>query len=233
MTDEIFTSFPGETIKFYRQLEVNNNREWFMAHKQDYIDFVQLPSLAFINTMGERLKAISPGIVYDTRTNGSGSLMRIYRDVRFSPDKTPYKTNLGIVFWEGAGKKSENPGFYLHVALFGMGFYSGMYGFSKEMLAAYREAVVDQQLGDELTSAIEVVRSAGCQVGGEHYKRVPRGFDADHPRVDLLKYNTLFSSIMDLDPELITQPGFMDLAFDHWEKMAPLHHWLVKVAARI
>jgi uncharacterized protein (TIGR02453 family) len=233
MADEIFTSFPGETIEFYRQLEVNNNRQWFTSHKRDYIDFVQQPSLAFIKTMGERLKAISPGIVYDTRTNGSGSLMRIYRDVRFSPDKTPYKTNLGIVFWEGAGKKSENPGFYFHMVPNGMGFYTGMYGFSKEMLAAYREAVLDQEFGDELESAIEAVRSAGYQVGGEHYKRVPRGFDPDHPRVDLLKYNTLHAWIMDLDPQLLTQPGFMDLAFDHWKNMAPLHHWLVKLKTRI
>ena len=126
MTDEIFTSFPEETIKFFLQLEGNNNRDWFTAHKQDYIDYVQQPSLAFIKTMGERLLTISPGMVYDTRTNGSGSLMRIYRDVRFSPDKTPYKNNLGIVFWEGEGKKAENPGFYFHVAPNGMGFYTGM-----------------------------------------------------------------------------------------------------------
>ena len=233
MTDEIFTSFPEETIKFFLQLEGNNNRDWFTAHKQDYIDYVQQPSLAFIKTMGERLLTISPGMVYDTRTNGSGSLMRLYRDVRFSPDKTPYKNNLGIVFWEGEGKKAENPGFYFHVAPNGMGFYTGMYGFSKEMLAAYRAAVVDQELGDELERAIEAVRSEGYQVGGEHYKRVPRGFDPDHPRADLLKYNTLHAWIMDLDPLLMTQPGFMDMAFVHWQKMAPLHRWLVKLKSSI
>ncbi len=233
MTDITFSHFPNETIEFYRQLEHNNNREWFEAHKQDYLEYVQKPSLAFITAMGERLKEISSNIVYDTRTNGAGSLMRIYRDIRFSPDKTPYKTNLGIVFWEGEGKKSENPGFYFHVAPYGIGFFSGMYGFNKQMLNAYRAAVIDDTLGVELVEVINNIQSSGYETGGEHYKRVPHSFDPDHPRADLLKYNTLYASITDLNPELMTQPEFMDVAFGHWKNMAPLHRWLVKVASNL
>jgi uncharacterized protein (TIGR02453 family) len=222
-----------ETIEFYRQLEHNNNRTWFDAHKQDYIEYVQKPSLEFITAMGERLKEISPKIVYDTRTNGAGSLMRIYRDIRFSPDKTPYKTNLGIVFWEGKGKKSENPGFYFHVAPYGLGFFSGMYDFNKGMLNAYRVAVVNDTLGEELVDILNNIQSAGYETGGEHYKRVPRGYDPDHPRADLLKYNTLYASITDLNPKLMTQPEFMDVAFGHWKKMAPLHKWLVNISSSL
>jgi uncharacterized protein (TIGR02453 family) len=233
MTDITFSHFPNETIEFYRQLEHNNNREWFEAHKQDYLEYVQKPSLAFINAMGEILKEISPNIVYDTRTNGAGSLMRIYRDIRFSPDKTPYKTNLGIVFWEGEGKKSENPGFYFHVAPYGIGFFSGMYGFNKQLLNAYRAAIINDTLGIELVEVINNIQSSGYETGGEHYKRVPRNFDPDHPRADLLKYNTLYASITDLNPELMTQPEFTDVAFGHWKNMAPLHRWLVKVASNL
>jgi uncharacterized protein (TIGR02453 family) len=225
--------FPHETIEFYRQLEQNNNRHWFQEHKQDYIDFVQNPALAFIKVMGERLKEISPDIVYDTRTNGAGSLMRIYRDVRFSPDKTPYKTNLGIVFWQGRGKKSDNPGFYFHFEPRGLSFYCGMYGFNKDMLSAYRESVADEKLGLELERVITHLRKSGYEVGGEHYKRVPRNFDPEHPRADLLKYNTLYCAISDLNPELVTQPKIMDIAFDHWKEMAPVHHWLVKVRSKL
>lgn len=233
MTDITFSHFPNETIEFYRELDHNNNRKWFEAHKQDYLEYVQKPSLAFIPAMGERLKEISSNIVYDARTNGAGSLMRIYRDIRFSPDKTPYKTNLGIVFWEGEGKKSENPGFYFHVAPYGIGFFSGMYGFNKQMLNAYRAAVIDNTLGVELVKVINNIQSSGYETGGEHYKRVPRSFDPEHPRADLLKYNTLYASISDLNPELMMQPEFMDVAFGHWKKMAPLHHWLVKVTSNI
>jgi uncharacterized protein (TIGR02453 family) len=233
MANDNFSNFPKETIEFYRQLEHNNNRTWFDAHKQDYIEYVQKPSLEFITAMGERLKEISPKIVYDTRTNGAGSLMRIYRDIRFSPDKTPYKTNLGIVFWEGKGKKSENPGFYFHVAPYGLGFFSGMYDFNKGMLNAYRVAVVNDTLGEELVDILNNIQSAGYETGGEHYKRVPRGYDPDHPRADLLKYNTLYASITDLNPKLMTQPEFMDVAFGHWKKMAPLHKRLVNISSSL
>ncbi len=151
---------------------------------------------------------------------------------RYSPDKTHYKTNLGIIFWEGAGKKSENPGFYFHVAPYGCGFFCGMYGFDKPALEAYRSAVADDQLGAELVEVLDVIHTSGYKIGGEHYKRVPRSFDPNHPRADLLKYNALYASIMDLDPELITQPDFMQVAFDHWQKMASLHHWLVKAVGQ-
>lgn len=233
MTDITFSHFPNETIEFYRQLEHNNNRDWFEAHKQDYLEYVQKPSLAFITAMGERLKEISSNIVYDTRTNGAGSLIRIYRDIRFSPDKTPYKTNLGIVFWEGEGKKSENPGFYFQVAPYGIGFFSGMYDFKKQMLNAYRAAVIDDTLGVELEEVINNIQSSGYETGGAHYKRVPLSFDPDHPRADLLKYKTIYASITDLNPVLMTQPEFMDVAFGHWKNMTPLRRWLVKVASNL
>jgi len=224
-----FETFPETTITFLQQLEQNNNREWFSQHKQEYLDHVQAPSLAFIETMGERLRTISPQIVYDTRTNGSGSQMRIYRDVRFSPDKTPFNTNLGIVFWEGDGKKNENPGFYFDLETKGLGFYTGMYGFDKKMLEAFRTAVLDKEMGAELETAINSVRLTGYQVGGEHFKRVPRGYDPDHPRSDLFLYNTLYAWTTETDPYLVTREGFMDLAVNHWEKMAPIHRWLVKL----
>ena len=82
--DTNFKTFPQETIQFYRDLETNNNRDWFMEHKQDYIDYVQTPAVAFTGAMGTRLKAITPNIIADLRTNGAGSLMRIYRAIRFS-----------------------------------------------------------------------------------------------------------------------------------------------------
>ena len=75
------------------------------------------------------------------------------------------------------------------------------------------------------------IKEAGYQIGGDQYKRVPTGFEADHPRAELLKYKGLHASRSDLDPELITKPEFMTYTFEQWRKMAPLHHWLVKLAA--
>ena len=228
--DTKFTAFYQETVQFYRDLEANNNRDWFMEHKQDYIDYVQTPAVAFTGTMGARLKVIAPNIIADLRTNGAGSLMRIYRDIRFAKDKTPYKTNLGIIFWEGAGKKTENPGFYFHVTPHELGLFCGVHTFTKEKLILYRKAVDNERIGEELSQITSAVMAAGCQIGGDQYKRVPTGFEPDHPRAELMKFKGLHTSISDLDPELITKPEFMDYTFEQWRKMAPLHHWLVNLA---
>lgn len=100
-----FSGFPEEGIQFLADLDVNNNRDWFQANKKLFQERLQIPAQQFVAALGVRLLKISAGIRYDTRTNGSGSLMRIYRDTRFSKDKTPYKTNISMAFWEGPGKK--------------------------------------------------------------------------------------------------------------------------------
>jgi uncharacterized protein (TIGR02453 family) len=230
MTDETFAGFPEEGLQFLADLAENNNRDWFNGHKQHYKDVIVAPAVAFIQTMGEQLRFISPHIQYDTRTNGQGSLMRIYRDTRFSKDKTPYKTWVGIRFWEGGGKAGGNPGFFFGFDATAGGLHVGMYGFDKTMLTAYREAVDDDELGAELEAALASVRGAGAyEINGEHYKRVPRGFDPDHPRVDLLRYNTLYASSPGIEPAVLSSAGLVDVVMDHCEKMAPVQRWLVKV----
>jgi uncharacterized protein (TIGR02453 family) len=189
------------------------------------------PALAFVVALGQRLKELSPYIIYDTRTNGSGSLMRIYRDVRFSKDKTPYKTHVTMMFWEGAGKKTQNPGFYVRIEPAGASIFVGQHIFSRPTLAAYRDAVVDETTGTELEAAIEAVRVAGAyQVGGEHYKRVPRGYGPEHERSGLLRYNGLYAFAPRVGAQHLTSPDLVDLCFEHCRYMAPLHRWLVKLA---
>lgn len=111
-----FNGFPEAGLQFLADLRDNNDRAWFNPRKAQFKRDLQTHAIAFVEALGARLQSISPGINFDTRTNGAGSLMRIYRDTRFSNDKTPYKTNIGIVFWEGAGKKTEVPGFYFHLS---------------------------------------------------------------------------------------------------------------------
>ena len=104
-----FNGFLAAGLQFLADLEVNNEKEWFEAHKDVYQSQLLEPATNFITAVGERLQSISNQIRYDTRTNGSGSLMRIYRDTRFSKDKTPYKTAVSGMWWQGEGKKMENP----------------------------------------------------------------------------------------------------------------------------
>lgn len=232
---QIYSGFPVQTLQFLRELDQNNNRAWFQAHKGEYQQYVLAPTQDFVHALGERLRAISPGIRYDTRASG-GSILRIYRDLRFSQDQTPYNPNVRVQFWEGEGKRKrmENPSFLVRIEPDGVSLYAGIYVFPKALLIAYREAVVDEELGPELEAAMAAVRKAGgYTLGGEHYKRVPRGYDADHPRADLLRYNGLWAHTADtMDPALITTARLLEACLEHCRNMAPLHRWLVKVQQR-
>lgn len=227
-----FEGFPEDGLNFLAELKENNNKEWFEANKKRYKEQLQQPALSFIDAIGQKLQAISDGIRYDIRTNGGGSLMRINRDVRFSKDKSPYKTNLAMVFWEGAGKKMEHSGFGMQITaeIIDSGLMAGQFGFSKEMLEAYRQAVVDDELGTQMIEAVEAVQSAGdYNLNGQHYKRVPRGMDADHPRADWLFYNGLWFSYPSLTREEILSPDLVDICFQHFKNMSPIQQWLVKI----
>lgn len=231
--EQSFSGFPKEGLEFLAGLAENNNREWFEAHKGDYRAYVLEPAQGFVATLGERLKLLSPGISYDTRTNGSGSIMRIYRDLRFSKDKTPYNPNLRVIFWEGAGKKTENPGFFFGMDAGGAGLYGGMHSFPKPLLTAYQEAVADEKLGADLEVALASLKEPGaCEIGGEQYKRVPRGYDPDHPRADLLRYKGLHARSPKIEPATLVSPELVEACFEYCHQMAPLHRWLVEVSRR-
>ena len=227
-----FTGFSKEAITFYRGLTKNNDTGWFQEHKEQYQRFVLEPSKAFILAMGERLSEISPNIIFDTRTNGGGSLFRIYRDVRFSKDKRPYKTYLGIYFWEGSGKKLENPGFYFHLAPAQSSFMlgAGMYVFPRQSLELFRQSVIDDKMGPPLTEAVRKVTASGVyQIGGQHYKRIPRGYVDDHPNAEYLLHNGLWASFEGGLPEELYSFRLLDYCMEKFREMDPIQRWLVQM----
>jgi len=232
MADTPFAGFPREGLTFLADLAENNDRDWFKPRKDTYTRLLVEPAQDFISALGRRLKSISEGIRYDTAANGRGSLMRVYRDIRFSKDKSPYKTNVGIIFWEGEGAKTERPGYYVHITPGGATVMAGQHHFAKGMLEAYRQAVVDKGLGAEMVEVLQEIAAAGdYAIGGAHYKRVPRGYPADHPRAEMLKYNALWASAPHISPDVLCSPAIVDVAFEQCLALASLHRWLVRVAA--
>lgn len=231
MDNSKFNGFPEDVLRFIHELTENNDKAWFEANKQRYTEGVIANAPAFVTEFGERLQAeISPHIQYDTRTNGAGSMLRIHRDTRFSKDKTPYKTNIAFVFWEGARKKMENPSFGFQFGTFGAGIYGGLWNLPKELLEPYREAVVDTVHGEELWQALEDVKNAGdYEIKAEAYKRVPSGYDPDHPAAELLKYKGLYAMSPQFDIELVTRPELVDVCVEHCKNMAPLQQWLARL----
>jgi uncharacterized protein (TIGR02453 family) len=219
-----FTGFPKETLRFYEELKENNFRDWFNERKDHYQEFVLKPAQAFVVAFGERLKAISDGFTYDTRTNGRGSILRIYRDIRFSKDKTPYNTHLRMRFGEGTREKGEHPGFFFGMDETGGRLLGGLHKFAKPTLDRYREAVDDVKVVEEIKA------QRGFEIGGEHYKRVPRGYDADHPRADLLRYDALYVRSPEIPVSVLKKPDLVDTAYEHALRMAPVHHWLTQLS---
>jgi uncharacterized protein (TIGR02453 family) len=226
-----FTGFPRECVEFYKGLKKNNNKTWFDNHKNDYEYFVLTPSRDYVEAMGKLMKQISPGIHADPRVNKS--LFRIYRDTRFSNDKTPFKTNLGIWFWEGEGKRFDYSGFYMHLEPPYLMLAAGIHIFDPHRLKAYRDSVVHEIHGPKLIKAIRQVERAGCDIGGSHYKKTPRGYDADHKYAEYLLFNGLHGFYEIKIPPQFYGPEFVDYSFKVFRAMAPIHKWLMELTDRM
>jgi len=221
--------FPEAAVKFLSDLARNNNKAWFEAHRDDYHRFIVEPAEAFTEAMGERLTAIAPGIIAEPRINGS--IFRIFRDTRFSKDKRPYKTHLGIFMWEGEGRKMECPGFYFHLEPPKLLLGGGIHIFSKPLLDEFRRSVVHPKHGPELDEAVGSIPKR-LNIGGRIYKRTPRGYDPEHPLSDFLLFNGLTAWTEGPIPETLYGPEIIDHCFKVFREMLPIHTWLRGMSGR-
>jgi uncharacterized protein (TIGR02453 family) len=222
---DAFKGFSEKTVGFFRELAANNDREWFAARRSDYEEHVLKPAQAFVAAMGERLRRLSPGIKADPRPDGS--LFRIYRDTRFSPDKSPYKTHLGIFFWEGKKPRMECSGYYFHLEPPRLMLGGGIYIFPRPLLERFRQAALDPEYGDGLAKAIKKLASRpGFSLDGKHYKRLPPGTDPTLPNAGLLLHNGLYGGWETDIPAEFYSPALIDYCWERFRPLAPLHRWL-------
>jgi len=183
-TDD-FAGFGPGLIQFYAELSTHNDREWFEANKPRYEEDIREPARAFIRAFAPHLAKISKHLVASDKKAG-GSLMRIYRDVRFSKDKTPYKTNLGIQFRHAAGKDVHAPGLYVHLDADGVFLGAGTWRPESSALQAIRERIATK--GKAWTKIRDDPNfTAHWSLGGDSLVRPPRGFAKDHPQLEDLK----------------------------------------------
>jgi uncharacterized protein (TIGR02453 family) len=221
-----FAGFPREGLEFLEGLAADNSREYFDAHRDTYQSAVLQPAKDFVVALGEELHArVSPGIRAEPRINGS--ILRINRDTRFSNDKRPYKEHVDFWFWEGDGPSRERPGLFVRLRPATVTLGAGMHRFEPPALAAFRAAIADDGAGRMLEDAItDATGVRGVTVGGALYKRVPRGFAADHPRADLLRHGALYVSGDWKLPRSVTGPAFVGWAAERLERIAPVERWL-------
>jgi uncharacterized protein (TIGR02453 family) len=209
-----------ELFSFLAELRRHNDREWFNAHKDRYLAEVRDPMLAFIGSIAVPLTKISRHIAVDPRPSG-GSLMRIYRDTRFSRDKTPYKTNVGIHFGLKAPRDFEAPGYYLHVEPGEVFMGAGIWHPGADALRAIREAIVKDP------RAWKGAKRLGLSHEEATLKRPPRGFDPAHPLIDDLK-RLSFTSGARFSERQACAPDFAARFVAACRREAPLMRFLAK-----
>lgn len=227
-----FDGFPQAGIDFLAGLSRDNSKTYFDAHRKAYDNDLIAPAKAFVTELGA---ALSQGTGRQVRAEPrvNGSIFRMNRDIRFSADKTPYKDHLDFIFWEGEGKGRLCPSFYLRITPTETILGTGMIGFDKKKLPAFRDAVADDAQGAALEAAIAEARSKAEAFGdtelrGTHYKKVPRGFDADHPRAELLKHAGVHLQYLDhAPPAEQSSNAFVGWCTERYLALDPLQSWLV------
>ena len=195
--------FTKATFTFLKDLTENNEREWFRQNKHRYEDHVRDPAIRFITDFGDHLKTLSEHFRSDPRTVG-GSMFRVYRDARFSKDKTPYKTFIGIQFRHALGKDAHAPGYYLHIDRGECFAGAGMWHPDSPSLKKIREAIVEDPQAWKRIAGAKRFRDTYA-LEGDRLKRPPKGCNPDHPLVEDLKRKD-FIGVARIPRKMITDP---------------------------
>ncbi|MEH6476925.1 MAG: DUF2461 domain-containing protein [Sneathiella sp.] len=186
-----FSGFSKEFVTFYEDLTQNNDRDWYHANKQRYRDVALYPMCEFISALAPYLEDFAPYYIADPRPNG-GSVFRIYRDVRFSKDKKPYKEHMACQLRHQAGKDAHAPGFYLHIDLDGVRFGGGLWKPPSPKLALIRAEIDGKPEKWQAILDDEEFTSEFGEISGEGLKRAPKGYPIDHRHIEDMKRQTFF-----------------------------------------
>ncbi|WP_435770681.1 DUF2461 domain-containing protein [Nocardioides sp. SYSU DS0651] len=204
-----FTGFPVAALDFYDDLEVDNTKSFWEANKGVYAEQVRAPMVALTDALAKEF--------------GEAKVFRPYRDVRFAKDKTPYKTHQGA--FVGVGPAT---GWYVEVAAPGVRVGGGIYEASGERLHALREAMADDRTGPLLERILRDLERAGFELGGERLKSTPRGYDKDHPRIELLRMRTVLGMRSYGFEPVIHTAELVDRVRADWRRLRPLVGWIAE-----
>ncbi len=221
-----FIHYPKETLPFLRSIQQNNNKEWFDLHKDEYTRLILEPSRDFVEEMGEHLQALVPTINAIPKINRS--LFRIYRDIRFSKDKTPIKSKIGVIFWQGNHIRMQSSCFYLHFSPQELLLASGIRTFDPDLLSAYRDYIKNDKHRKELHTILEELKEKGYVISEPGYKRLPRGFDKEMSLEYLARMKAV-AVFHTLKASTIAKKQFIPELFRHYEQFLPLQQWLYEM----
>jgi uncharacterized protein (TIGR02453 family) len=219
-----FEGFADRDARFFRALVKNQRRDWFETHRAEYEHGWREPMMALLAEVHERIDRLFP-----QHALAAPKVFRIYRDVRFSKDKSPYKTHIGgYIALDGSGNgPSAVAPLYLHLGASERFVAAGHYMMDGPQLARFRAAVLDAQQGERLTAILARLTRARFTVGShETLQKVPRGIDPTHPRAALLKRKGLIASFPELPRDLLVTHRLVDWLVTHVKRVVPLVEWL-------
>jgi uncharacterized protein (TIGR02453 family) len=221
--DEVFPpfdGFPKEGIEFLKKLRRNNNRDWFNRHKSEYEEYVKFPMQSLISALAPTIQEYAPELdVHPKR-----SIFRIYRDTRFSKDKTPYKTHVAAIFTPKDGDR-EAGGMYLHIEPGEIYLGGGMYSISSDRLRSIRRAIAQDP--DAFLKIVNErnFRKVYGTMSGERLSRVPQGFDRDHPMQEYLRMKQFYAGTsLGITP--CYSAKFVSVIHTHFRTVVPLVRFL-------
>jgi uncharacterized protein (TIGR02453 family) len=203
-----FNGFSDRVFDFYDELAANNSRAFWAEHKTVYDTEIRDEMRALVAELEPQF--------------GEATLFRPYRDVRFSKDKSPYKTHQGAFVGIQPGI-----GYYVQVDSEGLLAGGGFHHHTSTQVERYRKAVDDKSTGAGLGAIVARLREAGFELEGEQLKTKPRGYDADHPRIDLLRFKSLMALKRFGAPDWLATPAAVDHVRDAWRRLVPLNEWIM------
>jgi uncharacterized protein (TIGR02453 family) len=216
-----FPGFPPEGLQFFRALARHNNRDWFQPRKATFEEQVKQPMRELVEALNGAMKSFAP----EYATDSGKAIYRIYRDTRFSKDKTPYKDHIAASFYRSGTGPHKYGGYYMEVSHKEVGVGGGVYMPEPEVLLGIREHIAaNHQKLRKILAAPAVRRSLG-ELQGDQLARVPKGFPATHPAAGLLRFKSFFLYV-NLDPELATTPQFFTEVLARFRTMKPFLDFL-------
>ncbi len=221
-----FAGFPRDGMKFLSKLKKNNNRPWFHEHKAEYEETVRFPMQCLIASLAERMSGVASDFEFHPRK----SIFRIHRDVRFSKNKAPYKTNIAASFELKRSSKgvTETPGLYVGIEPGSIFIGGGLYMPYGDQLKAIRKSIVDHP--DEFLGIVRARRfkKEFGTIQGEKLLKAPLGCPKDHPMIEHLKHKQFFVGKEFDDESICLKPSFVNLVASVFTDTMPLVRWLVK-----
>ena len=203
-----FAGFPDEGLVFYEGLEADNSKTYWTRNRASYDAHVRVPLQALLDELAPEF--------------GTAKVFRPYRDVRFSHDKTPYKTHQGAVIHP----EGRSAAWYVQVSADGLRVAGGCWRLESDQIARYRRAVADDVQGPRLQAEVDRLAGAGWSIDGDRLIRVPAGYDAASPRLDLLRHKALHAGRSWEPADWLHTRRALEEVRDAWRDLVPLNAWL-------